>query len=217
MANRPVFMPTKKAPFVDVYMGEFTWNGGFAVSQKQKNIAALHQSFNQRFPDRKVLEISSKSMQSLGVKLSAFNLKKFVPSLGLSTPVECAFQGGKVFAAGGPYTDLYIATAREAKRDPRLKSSGMLRRFFFEGEEMPLTPRTAFYNWLYINALLENPDLAEQLLEYDGFTDIEFNPDKSINCQAEAAALFVALSRQGLLDQCRHFDMFIQLLQPKGA
>lgn len=213
MANRPVFVPLSRTPFVDVYMPEFTWNGGFAVSQKQKNIVALHQSFNQRFPDRKVLEISSKSLQPLGVKLSAFNLLKYVPSLGRRVPVECVFQGGKAFAAGGPYTDLYTATPRDAKRDPRLRASGELRHFSFEGEKMPLMPRTAFYNWLYVNALLENPDLAQQLLEFDAFTDIEFNPDKSINCQAEAAALFVALSRQGLLGQCREFASFEKLLR----
>jgi hypothetical protein len=194
-------------------MPEFTWNGGFAVSQKQKNIAALHRAYNQRFPDRKVLEISSKSMQPLGVKLSAFNLHKYVPSLDKPVPVECVFQGGKVFSAGGPYTDLYTATPRDAKRDPRLRASGELRCFFFAGEEMPLTPRTAFYNWLYINALLENPDLAQQLLGFDAFTDIEFNPDKSINCQAQAAALFVALSRQGLLEQCRDFGTFLLLFK----
>lgn len=212
MANRPVFVPLKKAPFVDVFMPEFTWNGGFAVSQKQKNIIALHQSFNRRFPERRVLEISSKSMQDLGVKLSAFHLKKLVPSLGTHIPVECAFQGGKVFSAGGPYTDLYAVSPRDAKRDPRLKASGMLRSFFFEGEIIPLVPQTAFYNWLYINALLENPELGAQVLEFDAFTDIEFNPDKSKNCQAEAAAMFVALSRQGLLEECRDFTSFLKII-----
>jgi hypothetical protein len=127
--------------------------------------------------------------------------------------MECVFQGGKVFSGGGPYTDLYTVTAREAKRDPRLKSSGMLRGFFFEEKVMPLVPKTAFYNWLYVNALLEKPDLTEQLLQFDAFTDIEYNPEKSTNGQAEAAALFVALSRQGLLEQCRDFDMFIQMLR----
>ena len=213
MANRPVFVPFQKAPFVDVFMPEFTWNGGFAVSQKQKNITALHQAFGQRFPNRKVLEISSKSMQDLGVKLSAFNLTKYVPSLDTTVPVECVFQGGKVFAAGGPYTELYRATPRDAKRDSRLKSSGMLRSFFYEGQQFPLHPTTAFYNWLYINALLENPQLSEPLLEFDAFTDIEFNPDKSINCQAEAAALFVSLARQGLLEQCRDFQAFLKLIR----
>ncbi|MGM9592880.1 MAG: DUF6977 family protein [Candidatus Onthomonas sp.] len=211
MAARPVFVPIQKAPFVHVYMPEFTWNGGFAVSQKQKNIIALHESFHKRFPDRKLLEISSKSLQDLGVHLSAFHLSKEVPSLGKSVPVECVFQGGKVFSSGGPYTDLYTASPRDAKRDPRLKSSGALRNFCFEGETMPLIPRTIFYNWLYVNALLENPQYTQQLLQFDGFTDIEFNPDKSVNCQAEAAALYVSLSRLGLLEHCRSFASFVLL------
>ena len=215
MAQRPVFVPLKKTPFVDVFMCDFTWNSGLAVSQKQKNIVALHQSFQKRFPDRKVLEISSKSLQDLGIRLSAFNLLKYVPSLDRKVPVECVFQGGKVFSNGGPYTEMYDGTARDAKRDPRLKSSGPLRRFFYEGKTMPLQPTTAFYNWLYINALMENPELAQQVLEYDGFTDIELNPDKSRNCQAEAAALYVALHRKDLLERCKDFDEFLLVLAGK--
>lgn len=33
------------------------------------------------------------------------------------------------------------------------------------------------------------------------FTDIEFNPKKSLNCQARSAAIFVSLERSGLLQQ----------------
>lgn len=213
MANRPVFVPMNRAPYVDVYMPEFIWSGGFAASQKQKNILALHEAFRKRFHERKILEISSKSLQKEGIKLSAFHLTKYVPSLGKAVPVECVFQGGKVFGTGGPYTDLYTATPKDAKRDPRLKSSGTLRNFVFEGKKMPLIPKTAFYNWLYINALLENPELAQKVLEYDAFTDIEFNPGKSLNCQAEAAALFVALNRQGLIDQCADFGRFVEIIK----
>lgn len=213
MANRPIFVPSNKSPFTDMFTIEFTWNSGFALSQKRKNIAAIHQTFNQRFPDCKVLEISTKSPQDLGTELSAFYLKKYVPSLSKSIPVECAFQGGKIFTSDSPCTDLYTVATRDAKRDPRLKTGQKLRCFYFEGREIPLTPQTAFYNWLYINALLENPVLAKQLLQFDAFTDIEFNPKKSINCQAEAAAQFVALSRLGLLGQVRDFDAFIQLIR----
>ena len=152
-------------------------------------------------------------METLGVALSAFNLKKYVPSLEKHIPVECVFQGGKVFAAGGPFTDLYEATSRDAKRDSRLKSSGMLRNFYYEGNEFPAIPKTAFYNWIYINALMENPDLSDELVQYDGFTDIEFNPDKGVNCQAEAAALYVTLARKGLLEQCRDFEDFLKLIR----
>ncbi len=66
--------------------------------------------------------------------------------------------------------------------------------------EFETKPETYFYNWLYINALNMQEDLAVQVMEYDAFTDIEFNPKKSINCQAEAAAIFVSLKRQGLLE-----------------
>lgn len=213
MASRPVYVPDVRAPFVRVYLPEFTWNSGLAVSQKQKNIKALHASHRRIFPESKILEISSKSLQEIGVKLSAFNLKKYVPSLEASIPVECIYQGGKVFTAGGPYTDLYSVSSRDAKRDPRLKSSGMLKSFFFDGKEITSDPETFFYDWLYINALLENPLLAAELLEYDAFTDIEFNPNKSINCQARAAALFAALSGQGKAEQCRDFDTFYQIVK----
>lgn len=56
-----------------------------------------------------------------------------------------------------------------------------------------LEPKDYFYNWLYINALSLNRELAVRILEYNAFTDIEFNPNKSINCQAKAAAIFVGL------------------------
>lgn len=215
MAMRPVYAPGKRKNEADVFMTEFVWNSGLSASQKRKNVAALHDAYMRRFPERKVLEISSKSTEKFGVALSAFNLKKHVPSLDKRIPVECIYQGGKVFAAGGPYTDLYETAPRDAKRNPRLKSSGMLRGFYYEGEKFPLIPRTAFYDWIYINALMENPELAAELVTYDGFTDIEFNPDKGVNCQAEAAALYVTLFRKGVLEQCRSFDAFIKLIGSK--
>lgn len=49
------------------------------------------------------------------------------------------------------------------------------------------------------------------LLEYDGFTDIEFNPQKSLNCQAKAAALYVSLCRNGLLAGIHNFDDFLKI------
>lgn len=51
------------------------------------------------------------------------------------------------------------------------------------------------------------------MLAYDAFTDIEFNPKRSINCQAEAAAIFVSLSRQGLLrDALEAEDSFREIV-----
>jgi len=60
---------------------------------------------------------------------------------------------------------------------------------------------------------LENPELAEQVMEFDAFTDIEFNPNKSLNCQARAAALFVAMKKLGRLEECREFQSFLTAIR----
>lgn len=92
-------------------------------------------------------------------------------------------------------------TSREAKKDERLRSSGRLVSFLFFGTEWELEPRTAFYDWLYINALKKQPEITEKLLTYSAFTDIEFNPERSINCQAYSVALYVSLYERNLLEE----------------
>ena len=212
MASRPVFVPIGIKPYVSIHHTNLTWNGGFAVSQKQKNVAALHEGFCRKNPGSKLLEISSASIVPEGVALSAFNLKRYLPELDRMVSLECIFQGGKVFTGGGPYTDLYAGTSMAAKKDPRLKNSGGLKSFYYNGVQYPLFPRTAFYDWLYIGALMENQTLADKLMEYDGFTDIAFNPEKGVNCQAKSAALYVALRKAGLLDSCKDFTTFAALI-----
>lgn len=212
MAVRPVFLVNERSPFYSVWNCEFTYNSGFSAVQKQKNITEIHRSFEDVFSGKRILEISSKSMQDLGVKLSAFNLTKFVPNLGRSVPVECVYQAGKVFAGNVMYDDLLEATPRDAKRDERLTSSGRIVAFSFDGSEYPTEPKNAFYDYIYINALLEHEELLAELLEYDAFTDIEFNPEKSINCQARAAAVLVSLARRGELDRARDFFELASLL-----
>lgn len=88
----------------------------------------------------------------------------------------------------------------DAKRDERLRSSGSLTKFSFFGTDWALEPKTAFYDWLYINALLKNPDLVGRVTDRDAFSDIEFNPERSINCQARSVALFCALFHNNKLD-----------------
>ena len=99
------------------------------------------------------------------------------------------------------YTDLLKKNSKEAKRDPRLRESGALTGFSLCGVDFPLEPKTYFYDWLYVNALNMNTSLHEELLTYDAFTDIMFNPQKQINCQAEAVAIFVGLYRSGKLKE----------------
>ncbi|HXG11598.1 MAG TPA: hypothetical protein VNK04_17720 [Gemmataceae bacterium] len=177
---------------------DFDWYPGFAKSQAQKSIASLHAAARERGLSP-VLEISSKSDTALGVALSAFNLTLQLG--GRTMSVEAAFQGSKVFEHGGPFHDLYSGSSRDAKTDERIRSSGQLIGFNLLGEEWPTEPQTCFYDWLYITALAQHPELAREVVEFKAFSDIAFNPEKSLNCQARSAAVFVALSGQGLLAQ----------------
>lgn len=201
MAERPIFIPAPDSPDLvkDLPM-RLVWNSGFAPIQKKKNIVALHAAAA-KAGYAPLLEVSTKSDEKIGQRLSAFNLK--VHSRLGSMPLEAAFQGSKVFERGGPYTDLYtVEDVRDAKRDVRLKESGPLTGFKFEDLQFPLEPKTVFYDWLYIGALYKHREwLRTHIFHYAGFTDIEFNPERSINCQARSCALLVALMKNEWLDE----------------
>ena len=142
--------------------------------------------------------------------MSAFNLKFRAPS-GQTMSVECAYQGSKVFDEGGPYHDLYGVSSREAKTDRCLQTSGELIGFNFFGEYFPIEDKAAFYAFydcLYIKALWEyGRNLAPELIKFQGFSDIVFNPQRSFNCQARAAAIFVSLSQNQLLNEVAMQDL----------
>ncbi len=211
MAERPVFIPVSSGHrFVDEVPVAFRWHAGMNASQKRKNVAELHEAAHTRGLEH-LLEISSKSDREIGRRLSAFHQKVRLSS-GSLIQLECAFQGSKVFENGGPYTDLFHTEPRDAKRDPRLKESGKLVRFEFDGQKFPLNPKSVFYDWLYANAIFPEREWLRRLDQMDGFTDIEFNPEKSVNCQARSCAFFVALEKRNLLDQAmRSFESFAEI------
>ena len=131
------------------------------------------------------LEVSTKSREPIGEMLSAFRLRLNGHTL------ENVFQSAKVFEKGGPYPDLLEVPPKEAKRDERLRNSGPLTGFRFQDRDFPLIPRTAFYDYLYISAVRQSLSENEIGLigEYNYFTDIEFNPSKSVNTQAGAVSI----------------------------
>lgn len=194
MAKRPVFLSDPTAPgLVRTEMVDFTWHPGLAFAQKQRNVAALHAAaMVQLGLAVPLLEVSTKSTEPLGASLSAFNLT--IPDEeGREIPVECWFQSAKRFRNGGPFTDLRNASPRDARGDPRLKQSGDLDAFVLDEEVWPLAPSPSFYDWLYLRALNRRPELLRQIAAFSAFTDIEFNPSVSVNCQARTVALAVAL------------------------
>lgn len=199
MAEKKIFMVADDNYFTEKIIN-YTYYSGFAVSQKQKSIRSLHEAIRSEYPDKKILEVSTKSQDELGVRLSAFNLKIFHEELKDYRWIENVFQSSKVFEKGGPYRDLLNVKPKDAKRDERLMSSGKLIAFNLYGVDWPLEPKSMFYDWIYIAALKRQPELAKQIVDYDIFTDIEFNHKKSINCQARAAAIFVSLAKKNEID-----------------
>ena len=214
MAERPIFVQRRRVLSSSMSSPSIKWHPGFAQAQKEKNIDALHEAAAQR-GIAPLLEISSKSKSERGRHMSAFHMAVPTKNYG-RIKLELAFQGSKVFERGGPFTDLYRKGDDEigqAKRDPRLQESGRLTGFCFEGIDFPLEPKTAFYDWLYCSFLWDHRDWAIKLYAYAGFTDIEFNPQRSINCQARAAALFLSLMKRGDLESALQSPtVFVQTL-----
>lgn len=132
MAKRKYFYCTEGRDEYGESEAEFSYSPGFALCQKQKCIEAFHQAIRCANGKARILEISSKSKQCLGVKLSAFNLTLSVN--GVPYPVETVFQSSVVFEEGGPYIDLLQKSPVEAKKDERLRESGKLISFSFQGE-----------------------------------------------------------------------------------
>ncbi len=213
MANRPIFTSTNNDRFFEQKDIEFKFYNGFSIVQKAKSINSLHKAASNEGIDN-ILEVSTKSNSKLGWALSAFNL--MVDFYDRKIPLECAFQGSKVFENSDPYNDLYEVEPIRAKKDERLKNSGNIIGFEFEGEFWENEPKTAFYDHLYIRSLYNNhKNLIDELLNYDAFTDIEFNPKKSISCQAKTCAILVSLVKQNKIKEAiESKSQFIKTIYP---
>lgn len=91
--------------------------------------------------------------------------------------------------------------------------------FVFLGKNYKTEPKSGFYDYIYSKALSQNQELANAIKEYTVFTDIEFNPIINgrvarYNTQARACAIFVALSKKGLLNiALEDFNSFVDCVQ----
>ena len=138
----------------------------------------------------------------------------------LEAPIQLSFEMHEALGnCTGPFPELYPRDSREVRRIVRERSDDCtvfirimdyvdekpachrLSSFKLDGIRWPLEPKTAFYDWLYLKALVANPELAAAVKRFDCFTDIEFNPKKSLNCQARSAALYRSLVHAGKLEE----------------
>jgi len=212
VANRPVFIPEYSGhQLVQEKAFEFEWSPGFAEVQKKKNVIALHCAAK-RSGILRILEISSKSEDELGRRLSAFSLKIQIGNAKF--PLESVYQGSKSFEKGGPYSEVFSLSPRDAKRFIRELNCGKIIGFELEGEKYPLSPKNAFYDWLYIRSLSQHAKWIEENVNYEAFTDIEFNPAKQVNCQARAfAELLSLLKKRKLSRAASDFQFFSSMLR----
>lgn len=170
MTARPIFISTNDINNpVKIENVEFNWVKGLSYSQKCKRREEFHKEISKIYRKNKILEISTKSDYDIGINLSAFNLK---------------FR----------YNDI-VKSVEDIYQNSKIIENNKILGFKYEDIAFENEPRGMFYDWLYISALLQHPQYFVELNKYDVFTDIEFNPKKSYNCQARAVAIFISLYR----------------------
>lgn len=205
MAEKMYFIINFDKNIIEEKIIEYTYKAGFAIKNKQENIKNIHKEILKKEKENKILEISSKSLDKIGVDLSAFNLS-IETKKHKKLSVETIFQASKVFENGKQYKDLLNKSSKEAKKDERLRNSGKIIGFCYNKQRWKTEPKTLFYDWLYINSLfynIKNSNISkEDILKYRIFTDVEFNHKKSINCQARAIALYVLMKKNNVLEEC---------------
>ena len=147
-------------------------------------------------PGARVLEISTRSSEGLGRRLSAMNLQA---ASGRGT-VEAIYQGSKDFG-DGPNPEIAAApNGFAAKALARARASGKrLIGFRLAGRDWPASTGTAAYDWLWCSAALAElgGDALADLGRWDGFTDMFWRSGGVTACQARSAAILVSLLRRG--------------------
>lgn len=216
MAIRPVFFHSDAAGgWVRSRPIKFEWFPGYSISQKQRSIRSLHRACAQDGFSR-VLEVSSKSECEIGQRLSAFSLRIVIG--GRRFPLESVYQGAKVFERGGPFPELFDQSPRDAKRYLRGADLGSIKEFRVFNSTFENEPRTAFYDWIYMRSLKSHLDfLRDHVFVYDAFTDIEFNPEKSLNSQARSIALMKGLFLNGELKKALEDYQWLRNIESKSV
>jgi len=194
---KTLFLPKPSPPYFEEVRIVFKSTLGQRLHEIQKSITALHVEIQTHFDGLRLLEISSRSPDPIGNRLSAFNLN--ISLEGHLFPVESVYQSAKCFESAGPNLSLRTMSPPDAKLFYRGKKVGHLSHFFFENENWPLVSYPNFYDYLYIRALIESK-LHSLTSPYSGFTDSAYvtpklNPTepKIANCQARSMAIFQGL------------------------
>lgn len=169
MANRPIYIATGDInnPFTEDNIN-FEWVYGYSYINKCKRRDSLKSEIAKIYNIDNWLEVSSISDKDIGKRLSALNLMLTLTSNNKYS-VEDIYQKSKI------YKDNHIIG------------------FKFNNTEFENTPYGMYYDYIYMVALYQNSDYHELIKDYYLFTDLFFNPNKSLNTQARAIAIFKTL------------------------
>ena len=181
---------------------DFKWEPGMSTAQRRRSCINLHNVLKGK--GFSPLDISSASTEELGVNLSAFNLK------WNGRTVECWYQGSKVYKNAGVQHRLYNVSSLEAKKSMKALAGDQLIGFNLDGIDFPMSPKTVFYDWIYLNGLIQSYGKELDLSEYDCFTDIQavINIDA---CQAKTVCMYTLLQRQDNFDTVmKDFNSFLR-------
>lgn len=206
MTTRPLFLPhlpgQAEHPGVKQMDIAFQWVPGLAKTQQAKCLSSLQAAIRQSGAAKNPLEVSTRSNDPIGQALSAYRLE-----LPDRATVELHYQAAKIYPYEGPHPE-WFKLSPEALRSEVKAFKARIQKTPLQGfqdgiNESPwqLTPPHAFYDWLYLSALRHNPAYAKHLLRHDGFTDLAFNPTRSFNSQAYAAALYASFHAFGCLEE----------------
>jgi hypothetical protein len=209
-ATRCYYLPSANAPYFSEGLATFQFVAGRDSWTHSANSRSLVASIHKLEPEAKVLEVSTASETDLGVRLSALNLM-----LGTdwgTHSVEKVFQASKVFEDGGPFLDI-LDLPGNPKSHAKLTVSGKLIGFAGpEGREVRADGTSAFYDRLYLSALIQNSELLLEAQNFDVFTDLRFakrikgfSPTQPINTQARSCAIAKSLFMKAGLTELENY------------
>ena len=192
MAIRAIYSPLPEYPYVEEEHVEIAWSYDKSIEAERQRVRDVKKE-GSMLNITPMLEVSGGSDSVIGRSMSAFTVK--ILHGGIVTNVESIYQGSKVFENSGPHHSLYKLKGNQAKYQSKslFSKAGRFTHYDFGGKIIPANPPTAFYDWIYMRGLIYTGIGIANIEEYRGFSDIYFNPEKQINSQAHAAALYVAL------------------------
>lgn len=174
MALRSIYISTGKLekPFVKQFI-DFKWVFGVSDIQKCKRVKSFSEAISNVYDISRWLEISNSSDKEIGVSLSNLTLRS---KFSTFDTIENVCQEARRFSFD--FDDYFE-----------------FNNYIFEGSSSDM-----FYDYVYMYAIIQNDYLANELCQFDIFSNIEFGTDKLFGTPARAAAIFKSLCDNNHLD-----------------